>query len=177
MTISIKPVLGASPARADIEHEGVKVAEINAGGIVGSGVSFNPTGTGLVSTNMQDGLGELTEPNNAGAKSALNASGAAPIYACRAWVNFNGTNTPPTIRASGNVSSVTKPSVAEYTVNFIESMPDGNFAVNVTPSPDTNGYNQGQVTNISSSSVTVRNSPDASSSYVDSGTMCVTIFR
>ena len=29
--------------------------------------------------------------NHAGIKTALNASGNAPVYACRAWVNFNGT--------------------------------------------------------------------------------------
>lgn len=29
--------------------------------------------------------------NHAGIKTALNASGSAPVYACRAWVNFDGT--------------------------------------------------------------------------------------
>ena len=36
-------------------------------------------------------------------------SGTAPLYGCRAWVNFDGTTaTPCTIRGSGNVTSVTK---------------------------------------------------------------------
>ena len=39
-------------------------------------------------------------------KDVLNAGGSAPIYACRAWVNFNGTGTVA-IRGSGNVSSKT----------------------------------------------------------------------
>ena len=50
-------------------------------------------------------------------KTALNASGEAPIYACRAWVNFNGTGTVA-IRASGNVSSITDNGTGDYTVNF-----------------------------------------------------------
>jgi hypothetical protein len=60
-------------------------------------------------------------------KAALNATGSAPIYACRAWVNFNGTGTVA-IRASGNVSSITDNSTGGYTVNFTNAMPDANYA-------------------------------------------------
>lgn len=59
--------------------------------------------------------------------NALNASGSAPIYACRAWVNFNGTGTVA-IRASGNVSSITDNGTGDYTVNFTTAMPDANYA-------------------------------------------------
>ena len=59
--------------------------------------------------------------------TALNATGSAPIYACRAWVNFNGTGTVA-IRASGNVSSITDNGVGDYTVNFTTAMPDVNYA-------------------------------------------------
>jgi hypothetical protein len=53
--------------------------------------------------------------------------GGAPIYACRAWVNFNGTGTVA-IRASGNVSSITDNGTGNYTVNFITAMPDVNYS-------------------------------------------------
>jgi hypothetical protein len=57
-------------------------------------------------------------------------SGSAPMYACRAWVNFNGTTaTPSTIRGNGNVSSVTRSANGDYTVNFTTAMPDANYAV------------------------------------------------
>lgn len=59
--------------------------------------------------------------------AGLNATGSAPIYACRAWVNFNGTGTVA-IRASGNVSSITDNGAANYTVNFTTAMPDTNYA-------------------------------------------------
>lgn len=49
-------------------------------------------------------------------------------YGCRAWVNFNGTGTP-SIRASGNVSSITDNGVGDYTINFTTSMTDANYAV------------------------------------------------
>jgi len=63
-----------------------------------------------------------------GIRDALNAIGAAPTYAARAWLNFNGTGTVA-IRASGNVSSITDNGTGDYTVNFITAMPDANFAV------------------------------------------------
>ena len=66
-------------------------------------------------------------PNDSRVKTALNASGTAPIYACRAWVNFNGTGTVA-IRASGNVSSITDNGTGDYTVNFLTAMPDANYS-------------------------------------------------
>ena len=60
-------------------------------------------------------------------RDALNATGFAPVYACRAWVNFNGTGTP-SIRNSGNVSSITDNGVGDYTINFTTVMPDANYS-------------------------------------------------
>ena len=54
---------------------------------------------------------------------------AATAYGCRAWVNFNGVTTA-TIRASGNVTSVTRNGAGDYTVNFTTAMPDANYSVN-----------------------------------------------
>lgn len=59
---------------------------------------------------------------------ALGNVGTAPVYAARAWVNFNGTGTVA-IRASGNVSSITDNGTGDYTVNFTTAMPDANFTV------------------------------------------------
>ena len=65
---------------------------------------------------------------NGALQTAFAAPGAAPMYACRAWVNFNGTGTVA-IRASGNVSSITDGGVGQYTVNFTTAMPDANYVV------------------------------------------------
>lgn len=62
-----------------------------------------------------------------GLRSGLNASGSAPIYACRAWVNFNGSGTV-SIRSSGNVTSVTDNGVGDYIINFTTAMQDTNYA-------------------------------------------------
>jgi hypothetical protein len=54
----------------------------------------------------------------------------AVAYGCRAWVNFDGTATPPTIRASGNVASVVRNSTGNYTITFTNAMPDANYVMN-----------------------------------------------
>jgi hypothetical protein len=59
--------------------------------------------------------------------SAIGNIGTAPLYAARAWVNFNGTGTVA-IRASGNVTSITDNGTGDYTVNFTNAMPDANYA-------------------------------------------------
>lgn len=61
-------------------------------------------------------------------------------YGCRAWVNFNGTTSPGTIRGSGNVTSVTKNSTGNYTVNFTNSLTDTNYSA-VCSAGDAGGYN------------------------------------
>jgi hypothetical protein len=81
---------------------------------------------------VQDGIvtdGKLNlTANSQEIKDAINASGSAPIYACRAWVNLNNTGTP-SIRASGNVSSITDNGTGIFTVNFSTAMPNTNYAV------------------------------------------------
>lgn len=49
----------------------------------------------------------------------------------RAWVNFDGV-TGPTIRASYNVSSVTRPSTGAYVINFTSAFADTSYTANVT---------------------------------------------
>ena len=68
----------------------------------------------------------FTTPNINSAQFAT-VSGTAPIYPCRAWVNFNGTGTVA-IRASGNVTSITDRGTGAYTVNFTTAMPDANYS-------------------------------------------------
>lgn len=94
--------------------------------------------------------GNLTGDVTGNADTATKLStttGSAPAYACRAWVNFDGTrdttgavstaNTNRLIRASGNVTSVLRNSVGEYTVNFTTPFEDVNYSILLTS--DTQG--------------------------------------
>lgn len=85
------------------------------------------TGVSLVQDDTITDAKLALDANASEIKDALNASGSAPIYACRAWVNFNGTGTVA-IRDSGNVSSITDNDTGSYSVNFSTAMPDSNYA-------------------------------------------------
>jgi len=73
-------------------------------------------------------------------KDSLNATGSAPVYACRAWVNFNS-RSGNTIRDSGNVSSITDSGTGIQTVNFATAMPDNDYAVSFYMKYDGSGFN------------------------------------
>lgn len=77
---------------------------------------------------VDNGAGVPFVANDARVKTALNASGDAPAYACRAWVNFNGTGTV-NIRASGNISSIVDNGVGLYILNFTTSIQDNNYSI------------------------------------------------
>jgi hypothetical protein len=103
----------------------------------------------------------------------------ATAYACRAWVNFNGTGTVA-IRASGNVSSITDNDTGDYTVNFTTSMPDTNYCfafgaqdVGSTGLPTLSGnINAGPT--VSTFRIRVDRGANATG---DIATCCVSIFR
>ena len=100
-----------------------------------TGVTFpaggvgNTAGAAVGTTDTQTLTNKtLTTPNIDSAQFAT-VSGTAPIYPCRAWVNFNGTGTVA-IRASGNVTSITDNGTGDYTVNFTTAMSDANYSFN-----------------------------------------------
>lgn len=113
MTISIKPTSSGST----IEQDGGAILSVDGSGnlTVPNNITFSGTVTGVSSYADSDAL------------SLFNASGSAPVYACRAWVNFNGTGTVA-IRSSGNVSSITDLGTGNYNVNFSTAMPDTNYS-------------------------------------------------
>ena len=153
-----------------------------------SNVKLRTPSNGSVTLSPQDTASDvvLTVPagtstmvTNATLPTQLNASGSAPIYACRAWVNFNGTTaTPSTIRGSGNVSSVTKVGTGEYTVNFTTAMPDVNYSALVTRSR-TNPNASASVNDVTVSTGSVRVvSIIATTGGVEDAThMFVSVFR
>ena len=83
--------------------------------------------------------GNLANCTGIPAPAALStASGSAPSYSARAWVNFNGTGTVG-IRASGNVSSITDNGTGDYTINFTTSMPDADYSAVASSTADISG--------------------------------------
>ena len=130
-----------------------------------------PDESGSVLTDVSD-----IEPQ---VKTATNATGDAPIYACRAWVNFDGTDTV-SIRESGNVSSITDQSTGIYRINLTNDMPDSNYSVVATA-----GFQQRSTATIGrafstlpqTNSFQVRLRNVETNSDVDLEFVCVSVFR
>lgn len=98
----------------------------------GSGLS----GGGDLSANRT--LSVSFSADESAVKTAINASGSANIYACRAWINFNGdASTIGTGRNRGNCGAVSDHGTGDYTVNFTNAMPTADYAVSLS----TNGTN------------------------------------
>jgi len=76
--------------------------------------------------NLPDSAGTLATAEST--LTQFNASGSAPVYACRAWVRIDALVSPGAILGSGNVSSVTTNATGDYTINFATAMTDSNYS-------------------------------------------------
>jgi len=134
----------------------------------------------------------LTLPTTTGTAVIQNASNNllmnsgygsdAVAYGCRAWVNFTGAGTL-TVRASGNVTSVTDNGVGDYTVNFTTAMPDANYAMGAAGevASGTNynviQFNQNTSPTTSAVRLTSLNQSGGVPAVFDSARVTVAIFR
>lgn len=113
---------------ADISDAAVTNAKI------ASGVDASKLTTGTLPADRIGSDAITTARINNAAVTAAKLDGAqtgsAPIYGCRAWVNFDGTSFTNvggenrcTIRASGNVSKVVRTNAGAYVVSFTTALP------------------------------------------------------
>ena len=101
----------------------------------------------------------------------------AIAYACRAWVNFNGTGTVA-IRASGNVSSITDNGTGDYTVNFTTALADANYSCVGCTGANTAGVTVNAPYNGFTAAVgSIRVGTSTAAVYVDASQVNVAIFR
>lgn len=84
--------------------------------------------TTISGTNGVDKVDQTTM--DAGVAVSLNASGSAPMYACRAWAIFAGGGTP-TLSNSGNVTTITDLGTGLYRMNYAVPMPVAAYGVAV----------------------------------------------
>jgi len=121
---------------SDTSNDGVRgyIKGFSEGTTGQFGLRFGTQGSGASSPV------EVMRIANNGAQSSVIPGGSVllPEFKCRAWVNFDGTGTP-SIRASGNVSSITRNGTGQYTVNFATALPDANYAVTTSGSQAQSG--------------------------------------
>jgi hypothetical protein len=99
------------------------VADINTDGSSSWSWSTQPAGT---RTDRRVERARITSGGHFQFNSGYGS--VATAFGCRAWVNFNGTGTV-SIRASGNVSSITDNNVGDYTLNFATALTDADYSV------------------------------------------------
>jgi len=107
------------------------------------------------------------------------ATGSAPSYSARAWVNFNGTGTVA-IRASGNVSSITDNGTGLYTVNFSTAISDVNYTISIGKDDSLAGgwYGYWTTSSMTTSSFSTRHSRiDAGGTTGDCTSCMFAVFR
>jgi hypothetical protein len=130
---------------------------------------------------------KLSLAANAGeVKKALNADNAPPIFACRAWVKFDGTrdttgatstaNTNRFIYESGNVTSVLRTSIGDYVVNFTIPMPTLNSVIIISGGAGIGAGNKYYTQGSASLNVTRVVCFNASGSFTDSADINVAVF-
>jgi len=163
MTIAIKPTASGST----IEQNGSTILTVDSSGNIAIANDLTVTGTAPI----PDALST--------------ASGSAPSYSARAWVNFNGTGTVA-IRESGNVSSITDNGTGDYTVNFTTAMPDANYVAVASSQVSTTATNSVQMFSSVSGASHGKQNPTTSnfrltqwyaSAPQDTAYMLVSIFR
>lgn len=125
---------GTSAGQVVVLEVGAKLPAVDGSQLTGVSATFASAAENAAGTVENKAVDPL------GIREAFNCTGSAPVYACRAWVNFNGTGTPA-IRASGNVSSITDNGTGDYTVNFSSAMPDANYGYSLSQSSNANTAN------------------------------------
>jgi hypothetical protein len=177
------PFIGNKPTAvpltsADIADSIITSAKIVDGTI--ALVDLSATGTQDATTFLRgdNSFATVSSYTNSDALTLFNATGSAPVYACRAWVNFDGTGTPA-IREDGNVTSITDNGTGYYSVNFTTAMPDVNYCVVADSGiggyrANTDIVGSGNQT-VSSSQVITTSTEDAT--VRDAQIVCLAVFR
>lgn len=143
---------------------------------LGTMATQNANGVSITGGSVAAGtlLGNVAQANIA---TAMNASGSAPLFACRAWVFFNG----PTagIAASGNISSVVRNGPGDYTITFATAMPDASFMTSVSGArSDSTSTTDGFRKAFSQTTTSVRIlTTDTGSTATDHALVGVAVFR
>jgi hypothetical protein len=165
-----------------VEDGGTGASSITANSVIlGNGTSALSGNLVAPSTSGNILTSNGTTWTSAAAPTGITTTtGSAPYYGARAWVNFNGSN--GSIRASGNVSSVTRNSSGNYTINFTTAMPDTNYSVsgwcggsNITAGRSANISQMATDSTFTTTALAVFTRDEGGT--LDPNIVCVTIFR
>lgn len=118
-----------------IADDAVSSAKLGPGAVDATAIGDDQVSPSKLSTGHPDWdtSGNVTVNGNLSYNAGYGS--AAPVYGCRAWVNFDGSNFNNfggedrcTLLGSGNVDKVVRVGAGQYEVHFETAMPDANYA-------------------------------------------------
>jgi hypothetical protein len=120
-------------------------------------------------------------------REGLNASGTAPIFACRGWAYFDGTkdttgatstaNTNRLILGSGNITSILRNALGDFTPTFTTAMPDTNYVVLGTQGRADTATTAAQVKSLATGSFNFQVRVGSSNGLIDNIFIFIAVFR
>ena len=148
-TLTITPikvfVSGETVTPTKLNELSQSAVALTAGSIVAADIASDAVTTAKIldanvtTAKLADSAVTTAKINNAAVTAAKldgAQTGSAPIYGCRAWVNFDGTEGDTiggefrcTIRSSGNVSKVVRSATGTFVVHFATAMPNNDYAI------------------------------------------------
>ena len=137
-------------------------------------VCLDPAGTGIYVSQQTNNTGNAL--NNPTWWLSLQSIIAPAKAQCKAWVRFNGLT--GAMIAGYNVSSVTRNSAGNYTVNFTTALGDANPAWAGVASMVGRGTTTSSLQEVSASAshINIQNVNQNSGSAVDATTVCLQVF-
>ena len=111
-----------------------------------SNLEYSNNTSGLSATNVKNAIDEVVSDmasnnvfvaNDSRVKTAINAAGSAPIYACRSFISFNGQGTVNIIQGS-NVLGIIDHGVGDYSIVFLYAMPDNHYVCSIIADDNSN---------------------------------------
>jgi len=125
----------AAPTVA-VANDEITTAKILDANVTAAKLASNAVETAKIADDAVTNAKLSLSANDGEIKKAINADNAAPIYACRAWVNFDGANGATvsgefrcTIRSNGNVSKVVRSDTGSYSIYYATEVPTNACAV------------------------------------------------
>ena len=173
---------------------------LHSGQVTGSITGSIASSADFQSANIKPAFSALDNYASNGPTSgmAVTKSDSLPLFGCRAWVNFDGSDYVTVgaenhcaIRASGNIEKVVRTANGRYTIHFATDMPDTNYCVNGNAYGWNGSRSKSRVVSFHSTSsseyndsnevghfrIIVAQQLDSSTVLNDVETICVTVFR
>jgi hypothetical protein len=157
------------------------------GDVTISNAGVTAIGSSKVVTAMVNDAAITTAKVNNGAITAAKLDGAqtgsAPIYGCRAWVNFDGTSVTDvggedrcTIRASGNVDKVVRTGTGVYVIHFTTAMADANYSI-VIQRASASAYGTARIGSLAAGSATIGTGVTTTGGAENASIICAQVIR